>query len=223
MVVSTEGYPYARVSPDGKWIIYYVQRSSKLTNVRLMRIPVAGGTPQLIFTGPVLEYRCARAPATMCAFDEASADGKRRVFRGFDPTNGSIWDLTTFDTEPTAAYKWDLSPDGTSIAITKIGSQHTYLLPLNRLGRREVTWPLSIGSGNWTGFDWASDGTGLFSGHQAPCQTSLYFLALDGTAHLLWEPKSYFQTYGVPSPDGKRIALEAEEIDSNMWQVENFR
>jgi serine/threonine protein kinase len=223
MVVSTEGYPYARVSPDGKWIIYYVQRSSKLTNVRLMRIPVAGGTPQLIFTGPVFEYRCARAPARMCAFDETSADGKRRVFRGFDPANGSIWDLTTFDTEPTAAYNWDLSPDGTGIAITKIGSQHTYLLPLNRSGRREVTWPLSIGSGNWTGFDWASDGTGLFSGHQSPFQTSLYFLALDGTAHLLWEPKSYFQTYGVPSPDGKRIALEAEEIDSNMWQVENFR
>jgi len=222
MVLSTEGYPYARVSPDGKWIIYYVQRSSRLTPVRLMRIPVTGGTPQLILTAPVVEYRCARAPAMMCAFDENSSDGKRRVFRGFDPVNGNTWKLATFDTEPNAAYSWDLSPDSTRIAITKIGSHHIYLLALNGPGRREITWSGSSGSGNWSGFDWSSDGTGLFVGHRSSFRTSLYFIALNGTVHLLWNPKSYFQTYGVPSPDGKDIALDAQEIDSNMWAVENL-
>ena len=206
----------------GKWIIYYVQRSSRLTPVRLMRIPVTGGTPQLILTAPVVEYRCARAPAMMCAFDENSSDGKRRVFRGFDPVNGNTWKLATFDTEPNAAYSWDLSPDSTRIAITKIGGHHIYLLALNGPGRREITWSGSSGSGNWSGFDWSSDGTGLFVGHRSSFRTSLYFIALNGTVHLLWNPKSYFQTYGVPSPDGKDIALDAQEIDSNMWAVENL-
>ena len=225
MVLSTDGYPYARVSPDGRWIIYYVQRSNRLKSINLMRIPVAGGTPQLILTGPVVEYRCARAPAMMCAFDETSSDGKRLVFSGFDPVSGNTWRLVTFDIEPNAAYAWDLSPDGTRIAITRIGSHRIQLITLNGSQQSEIAWSGSSGIGHWSGFDWSSDGTGIFMTHQSPFGsfvTSLYFIALDGKVHLLWNPKSYLGTFGVPSPDGRRIALHAEEIDSNLWAVENF-
>jgi len=225
MVFSTDGYPYARVSPDGKWIIYYEQRSNRLKSMNLMRIPISGGTPQLILTSSIIDYRCARAPAMMCAFDETSSDGKRLVFTGFDPVSGSTWKLPPFDIEPNAAYTWDLSPDGTRIAITRIGSHSIQLITLNGSQQSEIAWSGSSGIGHWSGFDWSSDGTGIFMTHQSPFGsfvTSLYFIALDGKVHLLWNPKSYLGTFGVPSPDGRRIALHAEEIDSNMWAVENL-
>jgi eukaryotic-like serine/threonine-protein kinase len=224
MILSTDGYPYAHVSPDGKWILYYVQRSNRLKSVDLMRIPVTGGTPQLILTGPILEYRCARAPAMICAFNETSSDAKRLVFRGLDPLSGNTWQLATFDIDPTAAYAWDLSPDGTRIAITKIGSHRIQILTLNGSKRNEIVWSGSSGTGNWSGFDWSSESTGLFVTHQLSYwRTSLYFVSVSGKAHLVWNPKSYLATYGVPSPDGKHIALHADEVDSNFWALENFR
>jgi Tol biopolymer transport system component len=223
LILATKSYPFARISPDGKWIVYYSQRRSKLTPINLMRIPVEGGSPELVFNAPILEYRCARAPSRICAFDELTSDGRRVVFKAFDVNSRNIWELASFDANMDIVRIWDLSPDGTRIAV--LGSHSIHLLLTNSSTVERVI-PWFEGSG-WTGFDWASDGKGFFisrmsSGLGLPFfKSSLYFVSLSGNAHLLWRPESYFRTYGVPSPDGRHIALDAEEIDSNIWMIEN--
>ena len=120
----------ARLSPDGAWILY--EEFPNLTSGRLMRVPVAGGSPQLVMplaTSPepttswgVVPHnppRCARSPAQICAISERTPDNKQFVFTSFDPINGRGRELTRFDIEPNASYKWDLSPDGARIAVLK--------------------------------------------------------------------------------------------------------
>jgi hypothetical protein len=149
------------------------------------------------------------------------SDGRRVTFKAFEVDSRKIWELAWFDTTVDIMRGWDLSPDGTRIAV--LGNHSIHLLLMNSSAVSRVI-PWFSGKG-WTGFDWASDGKGFFitrmsSGLGLPFyRSSLYFVPLSGDAHLLWRPESYFRTYGVPSPDGRRIALDAEEIDSNIWMI----
>ena len=65
--------------------------------------------------------RCAKSPATLCAIAERSADRKQLVFTAFDPVKGRGRELAEWKTDAMADYQWDLSPDGTRIAVLRTG------------------------------------------------------------------------------------------------------
>jgi Tol biopolymer transport system component len=138
---------------------------------------------------------------------------------GFDFENGSTHQLASFDTEANGQYNWDLSPDGTRIAIARQGGHQISILSVGGSQRREIMWSGSIGEG----FDWASDGTGLFVAQATAFRTSLYFVSLSGASHMLWHQNTatYFSTWGLSSPDGRRLAIHAPQLDSNIWMVSN--
>jgi hypothetical protein len=96
---------------------------------KLMRVPVMGGTPQPVLTAH-LEGRphCARLPAPLCAMAERSADRKQLVFTAFDSVKGRGRKLAEFDTDAAVDYWWDLSPDGTRIAIVKNRAGQVHIL-----------------------------------------------------------------------------------------------
>ena len=59
----------AGVSSDGKWVIALVAQLPE--GLRLMRVPITGGSPELIF--PVRQgtsFSCARPPANLWALEE---------------------------------------------------------------------------------------------------------------------------------------------------------
>jgi len=63
----------ARVTPDNKWVVYSSDPKdagpSELS--QLMRVPITGGKPELIFRTPHLGLPlCASAPSTLCAVAE---------------------------------------------------------------------------------------------------------------------------------------------------------
>jgi hypothetical protein len=60
----------------------------------------------------------------------------------------------------------------------------------------------------------ASNTTGLGS--------TRLFVDLNGKAHALWQQKSNSLTWGIPSPDGRHLAVLGEDFNSNMWMIENF-
>jgi hypothetical protein len=61
----------ARVSPDGRWLIYSalsnVQFPNQSDSIRLMRVPMAGGEPQIILEakGKDIDFDCPRRPGDL--------------------------------------------------------------------------------------------------------------------------------------------------------------
>jgi Tol biopolymer transport system component len=207
------------VSPEGSWILYGVASHDKSTG-KLMRIPVAGGSPQLVLTADMDGApRCAKSPATLCAIAERSADRKQLVFSSFDPVKGRGRELARWNTDAAADYYWDLSPDGTRIAILKYHEGRIRILWLNGRAPQETTVK---GWNTLSSAAWAADGKGLFVSSYSERGAVLLSVDLQGNARLLWEHKGGIDTYGVPSPDGRHLAMRGWNVESNVWLMENF-
>jgi serine/threonine protein kinase/Tol biopolymer transport system component len=212
---------YSSFSSDGHWILYLALPEERLPGgsvpVRIMRVPVSGGPPQLVLTAlGTTDIHCARAPASLCVFDEQQQG--HRVFTSVDPVKGRGRELASMDVEPSMAIPWDLSPDGSQVVMTREG--RIRLLSL----KSGVTTDLAVRGWNSFGeVDWSADGNALFVSSQTPQDTTLLRVDLRGEARALWHQKRNFMgTKGIPSPDGRHLAVAAWTTDSNVWMIENF-
>jgi serine/threonine protein kinase/Tol biopolymer transport system component len=239
---------FPSLSPDGAWVIYLASQQSPLSSSpsssmkTLMRVPIAGGRPEFVMTtqsdtGP----ECSRLPSTLCAVAESTPDRKQLIFTAFDPLRGRGRELLRFDTDPTTVdYIWDLSPDGTRIAILGYSEGRIHVLPVNGQAPRDVA---IRGRSNLLSVNWAADGKSLFASSLTEDGSALLQVDLRGRAHLLWERKgsngpwnapwdgpSYRGWSGgltatpraVPSPDGNYLAIYDWSVNANMWMMENF-
>ena len=187
-----------------------------------MRVPISGGPPQLVMTVRGLQdCRCARSPATLCVLGEQSPDRKQLAFISFDPVQGRGRELTKIETDPAGLYSFDLSPDGSRLAVEKFNEVegHIRILPLDGGAARDVK---AKGWGALNSLDWAADGKGFFCSSQSSQGVTLLHIDLVGSAQALWTQKGSFQTWGVPSPDGKHLAIPGATIEANVWMIENF-
>ncbi len=237
-----------RVSPDGTWILYVALpigndiAAIAAMQAQLMRVPVRGGPPQFVLAAPIYGGpSCARFPSTLCAIAERTPDRKQLVFTAFDPLRGRGGELIRFETDAKAElgrdvlqYVWDLSPDGTRIAILKYSEGRIHILSLSGEARQEISvkdWN-SLQSVNW-----AADGKGFFVSSATKTGSALLYVDLRGNAHILWEQKGniapwngpFAQWLGgpsapwaVPSPDGRHLAIYVWSLNANMWMMENF-
>ena len=214
---------YASFSPDGQWILYMALPEARMPGgsvpVRIMRVPTSGGPPQLVLTAlGTTDIHCTRAPANLCVFDEQQKG--HLVFTSVDPVKGRGRELASTDIEPSMTSMWDLSPDGSRIAVTREG--RIRLLSL----KSGVTTDLAVKG--WDNFwfwsvDWSADGNALFVSSQTPQDTFLLRVNPEGEARALWHQKLNLPgTKGVPSPDGRHLAVAAWTADSNAWMIENF-
>jgi eukaryotic-like serine/threonine-protein kinase len=210
-----------RLSPDGAWVLYWAAPTLDFLNssVRLMRVPVSGGPSQQVLTSFFFDtHRCGRLPGSICAFAEVSQ--RQAVFFAFDPVKGKGRELTRLAIDPSGNYGWDLSSDGSTIAIVKkLGESRIRFISLSGGPERSVTVE------GWTGFnslDWAADGKGVFVSSVTPRGATLLYVDLEGKAHILSEQPGSTQTWGVPSPDGRYLALLGGTLESNAWIIENF-
>jgi DNA-binding winged helix-turn-helix (wHTH) protein/Tol biopolymer transport system component len=233
------GVASGTVSPEGDWVLYLAASDAadhSVTTDLLMRVPVAGGTPQPVLTASLYgKPACARAPASLCAFAEYTPDHKQLVFTVFDPLKGRGGELTRFDTDPIskAKYVWDLSPDGTRIAILEYSTGEIRILPLAHPGSREIVVK------NWNNLlslNWSADGHSIFASSQTRNGSVLLRLDLKGNARVLWEqrgsiapwnrpfgePDKISAPWAVPSPDGRHLAIYDWKLNANMWMIENF-
>jgi hypothetical protein len=70
--------------------------------------------------------------------------------------------------------------------------------------------------------DWAADGKGLLASSLAPQGSTLQYLDLRGNARVLWQERGWTGLGGVPSPDGRHLAMVGLTDDRNVWMMENF-
>jgi serine/threonine protein kinase/Tol biopolymer transport system component len=227
LVAGPRGSGFPRLSADGAWILYleFPKTVGPSTPIRLMRIPVSGGgVPQFVLeTRIFLGFKCARSPASLCVIVEESQDRKRLTLTACDPLKGRGKVLQTIETDPTVSWAGAApSPDGTTFAISRAGEAeiHIRLLSFSGGSDREITatgWP------NLTGLDWSPDGKGLYCGSVSPQSRTLLYVDLKGNAQVLWQYKGAGgEIWGIPSPDGRYLAIRGDVINSNVWMLEGF-
>ncbi len=71
---------------------------------------------------------------------------------------------------------------------------------------------------------WAADDEGLYVSKIPTSGTMLLYVDLEGRANVLWEHRfpGAWETWGVPSPDGRHLALAGTSVSGNVWMLENF-
>jgi Tol biopolymer transport system component len=234
----SEGLAGACLSPEGSWIYFTlksydegpaeshkIMRTEQLEIVpvqssKIMRVAITGGSPELVFTATIEEWpRCARLPSTLCAIAERTPDRKQIVFKAFDSKNGLGRELARADTEPTKAYHWDLSPDGTRIALLKHRGGSVHILSLSGAAQQEI---VSKKVNTLSSVVWTANGKGFFGSSYTARGADMLHMDLQGNTRLLWEHPGGIDIYGVPSPDGKHLAMRGWNVEGNMWLMENF-
>jgi eukaryotic-like serine/threonine-protein kinase len=226
LVTLQEGVRDLRVSPDGKWVLYFPEGRSQKPIIAVnpepvMRVPIDGGPSQRVFAAkPNSLPFCARSPSHLCVIAEPTEDGKQMIFSAFDPMKGRGAELTRFDLDPnTHPWAFDLSPDGTRIAAFRGPAGPIYILSLRGLATQEISVK---GWSNLKSVNWTANGKGLFvsTDNDVPSGAALLHVDLRGNANVLW---TQFLAIGIaPSPDGRYLAFSGTAMDTNIWTIENF-
>jgi len=219
----------AVISPDGRWILGDADHDAN--TIDIWRIPVTGGPSTVIASLPSAnntgtnEVRCSRASANLCVIAEKPFDGKHLIFTELDPTKGRGKELLRFDSDPSSIYEWALSPDGTRIAVMNPREGKVHLLHLDGQPAEEIIVKnLNLGDA----FDWAADGKGLFIDNSTAQGMALAYLDLHGKTHTVWEQKGVVgpsgrgSVWGIPSRDGRHLAINGVIHNSNVWMLEGF-
>jgi hypothetical protein len=226
------------INPDGTSVLYFVypKKSGTSQPVNLMSIPLAGGAPQLVLSssvGAAPSVRCGRYPATLCIIAETTPDHTHLVFSDVDPVRGRGGEITRFEVKatPDAQYAWDLSPDGTRIAILK---QSEATIALVSLVSHSTQVIVARDSPKLYSLNWSAEGQGLFVSALADGGSKLLHLDLKGNSQTLWYSKGGIREPGdvfyretlapraMPSPDGRYLAIQSQNVSSNIWMIENF-
>jgi len=234
----------ARVSPDGAWVLFLappLDVTANYAGVRLMRAPITGGLPELVLDARIPQYGdyhdpvCARAPAKLCVITEDAEDHKHFIFTAFDPVRGRDRELARFDYGlDDGAYDWDLSPDGTRMAVLKTSQNRIHVLSFNEKAPFDIA--VKSGAALQT-VNWTSDGKGLFASSATPQGSVLLRIDFQGNSRVVWQRKGSIAPWGgnvdlgmggpsapwaVPSPDGRHVAIYSWTLSANMWMMENF-
>jgi Tol biopolymer transport system component len=211
----------ARVAPDGAWVVVegHTHDSDKLG---LYRVPLGGGVPQLLFEiGDFMDYHCTNRAANFCVYGQLVPDQKEMVITSFDPTDGKRKDLLRIPVEPGAEYHWALSPDGSQVGILK-SDWNSSLIRLIQVHGGETRTIAARGYVNLNSLDWATNSDALFVAFSGPGGSRLLHMDLNGKVQPVWQQPQSDPTWGIASPDGRRLAMLGQSIDSNVWMIDNF-
>ena len=215
----------ARLNSDSSAILYAVSPAPNDAGhrVRLMRLPLSGGTPQLVLAVPAINnFQCARSPSTVCIYSAYSAN-QLSLFT-FDPATGTKDLLTSIDGPEWYLYNWTLSPDGSTLAVAKKqrlpGRADIRLLRV--AGGKERVLTLQ----GWTSIsclDWAADGRSIWVNASSPTGTqTLLSVDLRGRAKPVFQEFEKDLGWAIPSPDGRHVAIWEASSSSNAWLLDGF-
>lgn len=216
-----------RLTPDGKQLVYlqYRRAFDWSDSVRMMRIPVAGGPPQLVLEARGLtNEQCARQPSTLCLY--SVSDNKRLTFFSFDAEHGKGQEVAHIEDDLPYSYNWSLSPDGSVLALAKSNKLDIAVQPVIRLLTLKDGKERSMMLKDWSSInsiDWTADGKSLWVSASTTTGTNaLLNVDLQGRVHPVWEQTKMYVGWAIPSPDGRYLALWQASGNSNVWMVENF-
>ena len=225
LIADPEDKLYIHLSPDGRWLMYFAYPGgfSPTKSPLLMKAPLSGGPSQLVYKArPASDFRCLKSPASMCVLSER--ENQQLVFYALDPIRGKgrelLRQLVSF-TPDVAESNWDVSPDGSYIALAMPQGPPTYIRVLPLMGGA----PKNIPVDGWPAFqsiEWAADGQGWYVASRSAATNTLLFVDPQGHTKTLRQTLGGYDTYAIPSPDGHHLAFLEYTNANNAWLVENF-
>jgi hypothetical protein len=211
------------LSPDGKLVLYVQDVAGG--SQRIMRVLLSGGSPEIVLEGKGINtLRCSRSPVSVCVYAEEGPERGECIFYVFDPVKGKGRELSRVTLkQPVDRYFWDLSHDGSRLAFTQYlrGSQtHIQVLPLSGGDAKDLAIMRDMQP---TSLDWAIDDRGFLVGSCTPAG-ALFFVDFSGRTDELWKSVAIYGLgpRGIPSPDGRYLAMLGWATDNNVWMLENF-
>ena len=215
----------ATVSPDGKWILVLTYPHSSPAELNeILRVPISGGTPELMLKVPELHasFFCARPPSMRCVLTELSDNNRQMVVSDFDPIKGRGAGLARFEFDPQFNPKvsfvlWNISPDGTRFAVSRGpgGPIQIYSFKDKSTHLIQPKGPIDM-----LNLAWAADGKAFYFSNRVKDGMELLHMDMQGKTKSLW--KNNDRTFCVPSPDGRFLAINDHKQNFNMWMMENF-
>jgi len=218
LVLSERDKALPRITQDGKWIFYNEQAPANQWN--LMVFPMEGGPAKILRANrPVQgEFACALGTAGRCV--SRTVQNGQFSFRDLNPDGGAGRELAKTAWTPAIVGDWDISPDGSQVAIPNHDPRKATvrLVPLDaRAGTAEKVVTVRALK-NLSGVVWAADGKGWYVAVGDATRGVLYYVDLEGQVRTnLME--SIRATYAVPSPDGRHVAFADWTVSANVWEI----
>jgi hypothetical protein len=187
-------------------------------------VVIGGGVPQLLFvpeSGTDGDFRCTNQRANFCVYAIRRPDLKQLIIKSFGVMSGKGNELLRIPVDPGADQHWALSPDGSQVGILKSewDSDQIRFFPVHGGGSRSISVK---GYSQLRSLDWAADSKSVFVGTSGPGGSTLLRVDLDGNATPIWQQPQPFNTWGIPSPDGRHIAMFGTSAEANVWMIDNF-
>jgi Tol biopolymer transport system component/DNA-binding winged helix-turn-helix (wHTH) protein len=208
-----------RRTPDGRWVLF-ARQVAKDGPRSLFRVPSDGGVAEQVeIAGPADDFRCPPS-GRFCAL-RWMEDDHTIVYSVLDPISGKGAELYRMNRLSDDKGDWDISPDGSELTIT-VPSLPTPMIRIVtvRAGSSKGTFrdiPLKLSSAV-KGVNCTADGKGWFVSTNTAVGSDLFLVDRTGHATLVWQ--TTVPTWGVPSPDGKKLAFGNESVDSNVWLLQ---
>jgi hypothetical protein len=146
------------------------------------------------------------------------------IFSRLDPLKGKGEEVARVDYHSPSA-TWDLSPDGTRLAIVDSIQEKGEVRILNLVDRKSAMLPVRDWKWKALGeIKWAADGKGLFALAQSASSTVLLSIDANGNPTVLHEMPTgaAWVSNFVSSPDGRSLAFTKRMFRGDVMLLENF-
>jgi eukaryotic-like serine/threonine-protein kinase len=207
------------VSREGDWYYYLVAppaaRLTPAAGRAIMRMRATGSAREKIADDSSQHsVLCPRPGATTGCVLVEQVDTEVSVYQatGEAVRGQKLTGTTIVRGTPVRA---DLSPDGSSVAILIAQQKLIRVLPLSG-GKRDVPVKAPLDDAM---FFWSADSKGWYvsSTPEYPAGTELLHVDPNGGVRVIVRQNARGWISGIPSPDGRRIALTQSSTAANVW------
>jgi serine/threonine protein kinase len=225
VVVDTEHQGFPQVTSDGRWVLYVDLRDPR--TVRVMRVPLSGGTATLLFTTPLGGVRCA--PRGRCVIIERQGSVRDSQT---SPGLGSSVRVSALDPISGKGAELAKAPANDTDSLLPDGDAYAFVSPDERGRRNRIRVIPFTGKPPWDiivrkasslqSLDWLATGLGVFSVAATSSNNEVLFITPDGSSRVVWSPAGLTPVWAIPSPNGKHLAILVAAQQQNAWMLTNF-
>jgi DNA-binding winged helix-turn-helix (wHTH) protein/Tol biopolymer transport system component len=210
-------------TPDGNSLLYmglprHSGSGASSEAVKIMRMPISGGTPvELVSSGHLTGFHCPSETGRLCVMEEKI--GAMLQYSYLDPVRGKMGAFRGAEQAP-IEMDWDLSPDGSTVALLPRSGEDDHIwLFKGAEPKKEIQ---IVNAKQLRSLNWWADGKGFFMASFGDGGPLLMTAPLSGNAAVLSDEIRSVPSWGIPSPDGKRLAFVVYLESHKAWMVEGF-